>query len=823
MRPQLSPVKTRATPLHSRSPARSPRKSPTKHLYENVRNVSFTPQRTKQPPRAWERRPATPYVPRDDKVKQKIWKRVPLGELGVDSNQPTGIASSRREAERTKDYVRVVKKLKVGHDEDKENTAALASKVSSDEGSGGMKRVQEQQNNFVNMRVEEDEILGSPKKKLRTVHAHEVCAVAESAESEDHGGMDSEYVAQVEVDESEGDEGMVDTCADEGTIDPEEHDPLAQGSDVAGKDVSHSDGRLQSEHEQMIEDYRRGDSEKIPPPKSESLKASIEEVTSAAWAESMSPLEREAATDSLENIQNEEQQLREGLADGNVAEATYEEHEDHDSLEDNRSSSPPTILAENVTIDELAARDLPKAHGLSEALETQVSPSRAGRGEHDFLERQGTVPRRISDDDASFLRGFMSRTKAAKAAREQALQDTIQEDVNEAVQAQQEEHLLPREDFAAAPPKLDPLTKQTEQGPISPLRRSKRAVVTSIPRPQSIANTIQLKRANGNEFIFTANKASSTAHVAMVTRSNTKKNKGSALNVPARLEQILVEKAKEEDGQVEQNDEIEKMTVENNSAGEKVNNKRKHGGKDHSTRAKKVLRWNDDNLVSYQEAEQHPDGWENIEDSSQESIKEKPEEPTKVVKLTLTVPPIYEEKDNALSRHGEPEAENRTHDGLAVKEHKDTSTQTKVRRVRRGIAGTVNGTPAPKTRSRRIFDDDETTVDLAAEETSAGNDSTVVRAAMSAAATDHITEAPSAMVPTTTARKSRMPVPSAQQQSVTASARVKNVVASATAGSAQALKAAVTGNKKPAKLGSNNEKDKQKGDTLGPRRLRVRP
>ncbi|KAJ9624379.1 hypothetical protein H2204_010832 [Knufia peltigerae] len=51
------------------SPARS-LKGPT---------YTFTPKRIKSLPRAWERRPLTPYVPRNDV--QKIWKRVPLGEI----------------------------------------------------------------------------------------------------------------------------------------------------------------------------------------------------------------------------------------------------------------------------------------------------------------------------------------------------------------------------------------------------------------------------------------------------------------------------------------------------------------------------------------------------------------------------------------------------------------------------------------------------------------------------------------------------------------------------------------------------------------------
>lgn len=98
------------------------------------RRYAFTPQRVKAVPRAWERRPATPYVPRNEA--QKIWKRMPLGSVPANS-----AASLRRERQNT----RPVKRLRVcGEDQedDKENIEYIGMKWE-----------------------EENELMGSPKRK----------------------------------------------------------------------------------------------------------------------------------------------------------------------------------------------------------------------------------------------------------------------------------------------------------------------------------------------------------------------------------------------------------------------------------------------------------------------------------------------------------------------------------------------------------------------------------------------------------------------------------------------------------------------------------
>ncbi|OAP58191.1 hypothetical protein AYL99_07281 [Fonsecaea erecta] len=90
------------------------------------RCYTFTPQHVKSLPRAWERRPATPFVARNDT--QKIWKRVPLGVIGTNIGK-----NWRKETKRLS--TRPVKKLRIAHlgeEEEKENVDYVASRWDED-------------------------------------------------------------------------------------------------------------------------------------------------------------------------------------------------------------------------------------------------------------------------------------------------------------------------------------------------------------------------------------------------------------------------------------------------------------------------------------------------------------------------------------------------------------------------------------------------------------------------------------------------------------------------------------------------------------------
>ncbi|KIV97847.1 hypothetical protein PV10_01552 [Exophiala mesophila] len=84
---------------------------------------NFTPRRVTSLPRAWERRPATPHLPRNEA--QKIWKRVPLASVNM--NQTGNWRKGDGQP-----IMRPVKRLRVTHigqqEQDKENIDYVNSK-----------------------------------------------------------------------------------------------------------------------------------------------------------------------------------------------------------------------------------------------------------------------------------------------------------------------------------------------------------------------------------------------------------------------------------------------------------------------------------------------------------------------------------------------------------------------------------------------------------------------------------------------------------------------------------------------------------------------
>ncbi|KAK5099601.1 hypothetical protein LTR70_002318 [Exophiala xenobiotica] len=791
----VSPSKSRNTPV--RSSATSPRKSPTKN-HQNVKSVSFTPQRNKQPPRAWERRPATPFVPRDEK--QKIWKRVPLGEIGVDVNRPVGI--SRRQQEASKDYARVVKKLKIAHNagqeeegEDKENVNnafAVDMKVLNED--GHLKRGAVENDGtpgFVSMRMEDDEIEGSPKKKLRQPM--------------------TEQNAYVKAESGQATEGLLHFHEREHDL---EHNLDEVGSEQeansANEDIKNTlEGA--SVIEEDCEPPNQGQHHLAQGPQEETVKSDLFEAV-------RDPVEdqRQLATLPVDiNMTAHDPVANDAEASGAASSPEQTATKEEVSGDELRSSSPPTILAENVTVDELEARESPTPARTKTIVKAQSHESSEERDMKEGSATQDALHRRVSDDDTAFLRAFMSRTKATKAER--AAQDqtlhSITQDGTINLDVEQEQTMTRASDGLAPATKLEPVVeeKQEDTAPSSPLRRSKRAVVTSIPRPQALPNSISLKRANGNEFIFKANQASSTANAAMATRSNTKKNKGTALNVPARLEQILAEKAKEQSAEIEPS--VEGSTAMLETSNGPASKKRKRDKNDTRGKVRKVLRWNDENLVSYQEADQNAN-LDDTEDSSQDGAREEGKEnhePNKHVKVALTL----SFGENVSTEEGKTEEQAK----------KDTE---KVRRVRRGIGGSVNGTPAPKTRSQSMMESDG--VDVPAEEGPPARVSEAATATVGALAAEEPSQSAStsarekAAAATAMTRKSRMPVASVGSRRAVASASVKNsgssLPARVTAASSRGREKSREGEKTMSS--GDKEMEGERGDVLGKRRLRVR-
>lgn len=694
-RMDMSPTRHQASPMKQKTPSRrashmSPRKSPaTVRKTFQYEAVSFTPKRTHQPPRAWERRPATPFVPRDDK--QKIWKRVPLGELGIDSNRPAGL--SRRAQEGTKDCLRIVKKLKVGHEddldsngEDKENLIlAVGSKIVRDDDDDYYDHLKKKKVSFTN--------------NTSTIDA---TAGVDSGLATDSNALLA--TPETTMDDYGSDDEQSDSCDKE--LEFEEH--ITADSNGTKAEILSLSTTTQSSLEADVEAVRgplrgneseaEGEGEANLPRKGDSSIDMDSTVTGRC--------------SDQEDLPSQQARLV-GHSDEDI------ETSDDGTTHEQRSSSPPTILAENITIDELAAKQSAEVSLDEQATATTEQNSSIGQ--------DGS--RRTSDGEAAFLRAFMDRTMNEKTAREKALESSSNIDK---VETQQQ----PSEDLEEQCESVEQEVEDRSE-PSSPLRRSKRAVVTSIPRPQSVPNAIQLKRANGNEFIFTANKATSAMNIVATTRANTKKNKGSSLNVPTRLEQLTAQKVDEAGGVEDQ------IKTEPSN---KTSKKRKQDKMSENLKTKKVLRWNDENLVAFREAdpEMHDD-LDDIEDSSQEKAQttRSDEDINKAVKLKLTVSP-----------------------SITQKADKDNTRPSSLRRIRRGIAGSVNGTPAPKTRARKL--EEESAVEDKDEDETADITDSEANKSVPAGSTSKI---PSSN------RRSRMPVPTSTRKSEAATAGAKGTVA----------------------------------------------
>ncbi|KAK5070465.1 hypothetical protein LTR64_000136 [Lithohypha guttulata] len=781
---RLSPSKLQSQSKSSRSPLRSPRTSPGKSTFQTMPKVSFTPQRERQRPRAWERRPATPYVPRDDK--QKIWKRVPLGEISHDANR----VMSRREQETKQDYARVVKKLKIQLDssEDKENLSiAVGAKFADEENSHAERR--RQGRDFA------------------------------AGDKEDMIEREIPFLQNLEQQEDEEAEPAVTDERDEWQQ-TQDNNPIVTTSNSELDLIPLRGGDYQESPDTMAE----APNEEIL----DTVQHSPEDIPNLDLPAYSAENENEVHTKSQDN----------NIVDGPSSETDRE----MDELDENRSSSPPTILAENVTIDELEALDLPKMKELQmEPLPEHVKQTEEARVQ-DILDRQEKVPRRISDDEATFLRNFMSRIRAGKAARKAETDGNMIRsliDASEALNNLQETTLPAKEHHAS---ELEPSPEETGPEPTSPLRRSKR-VVTNIPRPQ-----IRLKRASGNEFIFQAKKAPSNANMSVVTRTNTKKNKGTAANVRARLEQLKTEETEEANTQagstLESNHERAEDAIEEIKANRKRTSMTAGEG---ATRPRKVLRWDDENLERYQEAEQFPSGvLDDIEDSSQESTGHKDEAPSKYVKLTLKMSGPAEEGDTAGLQNIDATAQDlepntATFTSETKDEEESVSSQTKVRKTRRGFVGSVNGTPAPK-RSRRLMVDNEDgagTNPVEAEPNAVAKlseqDLLAIPAEEPASATTNTATKNPTTSSTSATAKSRVPMPKTRR-SAAAATSIGTAIPTTTPSSTalpRLIKGGSTAVSKEKYVGrtgmtsTSGEADKgignAKGDLPGRRKLRIRP
>lgn len=511
----------------SSSPAQAGITSSSPRDHRARSRFTFTPQRTKTVPRAWERRPATPYQARNEA--QKIWKRVPLSSITANASDSWNKADRARAS-------RPVKKLRIAEDglgEDKENINYIASKWDEDRRDSS-----------------------SPKRKIAGFTAI------------NRDGKPA-YEARVNA-------VMIGDVPSVALSDVEDPD-----SDLSNDENSENVDGVIEEEDDVSQDSRSADEAM-----SDGVIAEDETVIDAALLDRDHPATREEA-------------------------------------------EPPITL------------------NTAEALMPQAA---AGT--------KVAIP--AGEDETAFLHDFLSRARAQKAARQQPEQqsigdelvqhlpevENIGEDISEQASPVKSTgdidgpRFHPESDGTILQPDSQPEAEQ-----LSPCRRSSR-LITRLPRPQkqitALPSSIALKRLTGAEFIS----QKETQSVALMTRTNTKRNKGVAITPKQRLMQLTAEA----------------IANPPTALTENAKNKRK--------RAKEVT-WAEQ-LTRFQT---HTPVLRSMEG-------EEPDQPESPV-----APDTVEEEEVLPVRSLESE------ETATEKEKKQVR---KVRKLRKLNVGTCNGTPAPK-------------------------------------------------------------------------------------------------------------------------------
>ena len=538
-----------------------------------AQHCGLSPRRVHSLPRAWERRPATPYVARNDA--QKIWKRVPLGVVGASDEQ-------KWRKETSKLNTRPVKRLRVTHlgeDQDKENVDYVGSKWEED----GM-------------------ATPSPKRK--------------ALEYGDFSGRAWEpgqnMPNSVDIEESAEDADLHDTI-DYSTASPELG--TRHVSDILADEPS-------------VED---------------------DDAVSVALLDTILP--------SID-------------AEGPDVASIPVTH-----------PSPASHMIGPMASPSKASEKVSTAHSgsCSDNNQDEIAIAR---------KILASAEASLEDENAAYLWGFLSRSKARKDAQEHfeqrdpAHREAVIEVDNEA--AEKPTSVYAGDASVTSPEPEDASTKLAPSMPndllLSPRRSSR--LITRLPIPQKSLSkptaTIALKRLNGSEFV--ANNRE-TQSIAVATRTNTRSNKFGAFSVKTRLIQLTAAIEAREVSVAP----LERCEASND---ETVTTKRKE---------RKEVVWAE-TLARYQ------DGSESLKDSD---VRQKEN-------IANTVLEVEEGEDRPSSPEAMPKpetnpdtetkpetlAEQSIQGLLQMLKDKDKDKSRgsikKVRKLRRLNGGSVNGTPAPK-------------------------------------------------------------------------------------------------------------------------------
>ncbi|KAJ5637934.1 hypothetical protein N7490_007813 [Penicillium lividum] len=319
-------------------------------------------------------------------------------------------------------------------------------------------------------------------------------------------------------------------------------------------------------------------------------------------------------------------------------------------------------------------------------------------------QKKGTLVRSalrssLDGSDAELLNDFLSKAQAKRAAKA-ALMDQegdVTKETSSAEDSPDAETTTPRSRRALdvldtnspSPVKLDvaankddiPLVDEAHENevpkviledsaPASPsFRRSTRAKVHTA-RPPHVRNTISLRRAKGNEFIFL--QRTEAQELALTTKKNTRQNMGNA--VPP---QVV----------------LEAMAKEQSDGTSPVENDRKAR---HRSSTRKSVTWNEEQLVEYEVDRQDSEAPEEKGNSSGDDVTES------IRSRSAATKPENKASSQRSSRSQMQESSSEEPESAPTTTTAPTTAPPRSRRVRRlGDSSMVSGTPV-KTGSGRL-------------------------------------------------------------------------------------------------------------------------
>lgn len=294
----------------------------------------------------------------------------------------------------------------------------------------------------------------------------------------------------------------------------------------------------------------------------------------------------------------------------------------------------PTDCDENTTADRQSGLSSPGQQPAMDDAEgkNDMTSSTTAAVQNLTQEQEGTLVRSalrssLDGEDAELLNEFLSKAKAKRAAKAAMMDAPDTDEKSSSPEESPEADTTPRSRRALGdldtnspspvkvqgPPSKDDAAPDAEAGeelaskeppdsepaPASPVCRRSTRVKAQPPANGPARNTISLRRAKGTEFVFL--QRTEAQELALATKRNTRRNKGSAVLPKFALETLAQQQR--EDG------------ADNND--QTAQSERKGSGSRRAAGPRKQVAWNEERLVEY---EGEIDEEEEEDDSSKNDV-----------------------------------------------------------------------------------------------------------------------------------------------------------------------------------------------------------